>query len=143
MTYVLDMGEQIKLVDLARSVIRLAGFVPEKEIPIRFVGLRPGEKLFEELLGTGETSEQSPVQNILRVRGSAHHDPDTWRCQLAELVSIAAQGDSVGVIQQLRIMLPSFQPAREEVHAAKGGSFSHAYPDAERGESGAQAVAIA
>jgi len=114
--YVLDMGEQIRLVELARHVIRCAGFVPEIEIPIVFIGLRPGEKLSEELVGTGEEVVPSPIPNILRVSGGWNIDFDAVGPMVAHLVATVHDGDAAGVGRQLRAILPSFEPMRENQH---------------------------
>ena len=109
--YVLDMGEQIKLVDLARNLIRLSGFVPGQEIPIAFVGLRPGEKLYEELVGADEKVEASSVEKILRVR--VGELPDV--CHALKKVRKFEQPDilkkSYWAINWLREMVPTFRPS--------------------------------
>ena len=108
--YVLEMGEQLKVLEVARNLIRLAGCVPEREIPISFVGLRPGEKLSEELVGTDETVEPSSVEKILRVRSSASTQAELLWQGIARLELLAARGESDLLIEELCKVIPSFQP---------------------------------
>lgn len=108
--YVLEMGDQVKLVDMARNLIRLSGFVPHEEIAIVFTGLRPGEKLFEELVGDDERSEPSGVEKILHVRQTTPARLGQLSVQIAELERLAVDGDIAGTLRQLSCIIPAFQP---------------------------------
>jgi FlaA1/EpsC-like NDP-sugar epimerase len=107
--YVLEMGDQIKLVDMARNLIRLSGFLPDEEIPITFVGLRPGEKLFEELVGADEAVSASPVKKILQVEQRQPCDAAMLTLATRGLEQQALRGDTDGVLEQLRAIIPTFR----------------------------------
>jgi O-antigen biosynthesis protein WbqV len=70
MIFVLDMGEPVKIVEIAKRVIRMAGLRPDIDVPIRFIGLRPGEKLFEELFDTSESKIESAIPGIFEAMPS-------------------------------------------------------------------------
>jgi FlaA1/EpsC-like NDP-sugar epimerase len=106
--YVLDMGEQIKIADMARNLIRLSGLVPEEDIKLEFVGLRPGEKLFEELIGARETVQPSPIQKVFEVVSDDIYPPAWFRSELRRLERVAKLGDATEVIRMLRRIVPEF-----------------------------------
>jgi FlaA1/EpsC-like NDP-sugar epimerase len=106
--YVLDMGEQIKIVDMARNLIRLSGLVPDEDIALEYVGLRPGEKLFEELIGQRETVQPSSIQKVFEV---VHDEPRPagWlRAELRHLERAAKLGHASDVMRGLRRIVPEF-----------------------------------
>lgn len=108
--YVLDMGDQIKVVDLARNLIRLAGLMPEEDIAISFVGLRPGEKLYEELVGQEESVEPSQLEKIRKVRSTHPWTLYTLEPQIAILEEAAARQETDRVVNLLRELVPTFKP---------------------------------
>ncbi|MBK7765419.1 MAG: polysaccharide biosynthesis protein [Sulfuritalea sp.] len=106
--FVLDMGEPVKIVDLARDMIRLSGLA-EDDVKIEFTGLRPGEKLYEELLADGESSLPTPHPKLRIAKPTAVPDP-AW---LAELEVWLAQPvrTEAEVKEGLRRRVPEYRPA--------------------------------
>jgi FlaA1/EpsC-like NDP-sugar epimerase len=123
---VLEMGEPIRIDELARNLITMAGLVPGEDIEIVYTGLRPGEKLFEELF-TEEEEETHQVRNRIMVTTS-HGPPPDLHSRLRELRGHAEAGDREGVLSTLEALVPSYRrtppqapapnittlPAREE-----------------------------
>ena len=108
--FVLDMGEQIKIVDLAHNVIRLSGFIPEEEIPLKFIGLRPGEKLQEDLVGRDEVAKPTSVERVLHVEPRFTPDLSDLATQVAALEQFAQSGDQGAVLKKLHEIVPTYQP---------------------------------
>jgi FlaA1/EpsC-like NDP-sugar epimerase len=119
--YVLDMGEEVRVVDMARNLIRLSGFIPEQEIPIVYTGVRPGEKLSEELVASDEMLEASRLQGIRRVRSAGGLSPTSLGRGVAELERFAAKGATGAVMQQLAAMVPMFRPVSTAAPAVANG----------------------
>jgi FlaA1/EpsC-like NDP-sugar epimerase len=106
---ILEMGEQIRIVDLARHMITMAGMVPNVDVPIVFTGLRPGEKLFEELL---TEAEESTVKLGEKIYGAASPPPPADLDERIEaLAAAAAAEDGVAVKVILARIVPSYAPA--------------------------------
>jgi len=105
--FVLDMGEPVRIVDLARELITLSGFRPEEDIEIRFTGLRPGEKLFEELSIAGEDMLPTTHPKIA-VWKNIPKDRDFLRSHIDELLEVAQTQDHAKIVQSIKILVPEF-----------------------------------
>jgi FlaA1/EpsC-like NDP-sugar epimerase len=106
--YIFDMGKPVKIWDLAEKMIRMAGYTPHQDILIQEVGLRPGEKLYEELLT--ETSQTLPTYHekiLISNDRSPHYDQVKESVQ--ELLNRAAQGSKMEMVEQMKIIVPEFK----------------------------------
>ncbi|HKG44723.1 MAG TPA: nucleoside-diphosphate sugar epimerase/dehydratase [Gaiellaceae bacterium] len=113
--FVLDMGEPVRILDLAMQMIRLSGKDPEHDIEVEIVGTRPGEKLHEELWGEGEVAEPTAHPKIMRVRGPIV-DSMWLEDELAELDRLVRDGETLEVVSRLTTMMrsPRVVGARED-----------------------------
>ena len=103
-----DMGHPVRIADLARNMIRLAGYVPGKDIEITYTGLRPGEKLYEELLNQKETTLPTTNKKIL-VAKVREYDFDVVEQQILELITEAQTGHTFPTVQQMKVIVPEFK----------------------------------
>ena len=108
--FVLDMGQPVKLLDMARNLIRSSGLVPDKDIAIKFVGLRPGEKLHEELVGPDESVQPTAAEKILKIRPSFHINPLALLERIHEMEKLAIAGASKTLLEILREIVSNFHP---------------------------------
>ncbi|MBF6609550.1 MAG: polysaccharide biosynthesis protein [Chryseobacterium sp.] len=106
--FVFDMGEPVKILDLARRMIKLSGLEPDVDIKIIYTGLRPGEKLFEELLSDGAKTLPTPHEKIMISK-----DPHMEFCDIETLVNritkAALRRDKLEVVTLLKIIVPEFK----------------------------------
>ena len=115
--FLLDMGEQVRIVDLARQLIRMSGLREGDDVEIVFTGLRPGEKLFEELHSRAEQARMTRQERVLRWELSAPDEP-ALRAAVDELVALAVAGDDGGIRRKLKALVPEYH----EPHAGEAAA---------------------
>ncbi len=116
--FVLDMGEPVKILDLAKRMIEAAGLTPGKDIEIRFTGLRPGEKLFEEVFLDTDKLVATGADGVL-LASPAMIDLPLLNPRLAEVVKAAREGDRKSLDAAVHALVPEFSPAFGEGHGAR------------------------
>ncbi len=114
--YVLDMGEPVRIVDLAENMVRLSGKEPGRDIAIEFIGPAPGEKLHEELVGDGEAVSPSPHAKIDLI-SRPPVDPEWLEEELAMLERLVEDGETLELVGTLRRLVD--EPRRERARAAE------------------------
>ncbi|BBO87640.1 polysaccharide biosynthesis protein [Desulfosarcina ovata] len=113
--FILEMGTPIKIVDMARDLIKLSGKIPDKEIEIKFTGLRPGEKLYEELITEGEGIVKTDHKKILVLRnGSNVFDIKWFDEKLQELCLQAGSHNAQGIKNILKEIVPEYKMSDDE-----------------------------
>jgi FlaA1/EpsC-like NDP-sugar epimerase len=109
--FILEMGTPVLIAQMARDLIRLCGKEPDSEIEIKYIGLRPGEKLYEELITAGEGIVATGHEKIMVLRGDGREIPDLQE-QLSRLSELARNHDAAGIRQLLHEAIPEYTPGR-------------------------------
>ena len=111
--FVFDMGTPVKIADLARRMIELAGLVPGEDIEIQYTGLRPGEKLYEELLATKENTLSTNNAKIYRAQ-VREYDYNDICTVMNPLITLAIKVDKMGTVQMMKGIVPEFKSKNSE-----------------------------
>ena len=106
--YIFDMGKPVKIIDLARKMIKLAGFIPDKDIPIKIVGLRPGEKLYEELLN--DTSKTIPTYHEkIMIAEEIQEEFENLHLEIEELIGMSTFFSNEDIVAKKKKIVPEFK----------------------------------
>jgi FlaA1/EpsC-like NDP-sugar epimerase len=106
--YIFDMGKPVKIIDLARKMIKLAGFIPDKDIPIKIVGLRPGEKLYEELLN--DTSKTIPTYHEkIMIAEEIQEEFENLHLEIEELIGMSTFFSNDDIVGKMKKIVPEFK----------------------------------
>lgn len=105
--FIFDMGEPVKIIDLAKKMIKLAGYVPYKDIDIQVVGLRPGEKLFEELLNNKAKTLPTYHQKIM-IATEEENEINNLPQQISELIQLTKKLEEELIVQKMKQLVPEF-----------------------------------
>ena len=108
--FILDMGRPVKIVDMARDLIRLSGFEPDVDIKIEYVGLRPGEKLHEELITKGEGIIPTSHEKIMVLK-AVWCDQNVLNGAIEELRNLSSEQNSAAIKKKLQEVVPEYKPA--------------------------------
>lgn len=111
--FVFDMGTPVKIADLARRMIELAGLIPGEDIEIQYTGLRPGEKLYEELLATKENTLSTNNTKIYRAQ-VREYDYNDICSVMNPLIALAIKVDKMGTVQMMKGIVPEFKSKNSE-----------------------------
>lgn len=111
--YVFDMGKPVKIYDLAAKMISLAGFRPGKDIKIVETGLRPGEKLYEELLNDKETTTATINEKIM-IATVTKYDYEQVEAAINEIIALAASGNTHEMIKAMKLFIPEYRSNNSE-----------------------------
>jgi FlaA1/EpsC-like NDP-sugar epimerase len=112
-TFILEMGQPVKIVDMARDLIRLSGFEPDADIKIEYIGLRPGEKLHEELRTKGEGILPTSHEKILVLKGITR-DQIRLNGEIDDLAKLAYEQDAAGIRKKLQEIVEDYRPNQEQ-----------------------------
>ncbi len=113
--FVLDMGQPVRIADLARDLIELSGLRVGEDVEIVYSGMRPGEKLYEELFIPGERYERTRHEKIFLAANAGNLIPEDLDGKLAGLYKAAAVVDEASILDRFRTLVPEFQPVGRSV----------------------------
>jgi FlaA1/EpsC-like NDP-sugar epimerase len=112
--FILKMGTPIRIATMARDIITLSGFKPDEDIAIKYIGLRPGEKLFEELITEGEGIRETDHEEIMVLYGDNHFSMEKMNNHIKKLITLAQAADAKGIKEELKKIVPEYQPQDTE-----------------------------